>query len=578
MSSSSSTSNAIPGAVSRRSVPGCNSPGNAGGGGSGALAADPPSSEITMEVNGNVFVLADSVRPALSQFLKQRESTRNLLKRKRNDGTALIPESAAAYGFMSKKKGRWSVAESKNNAAKLFVSRDWINANLNVNENAAEPAPILQAAGNVSELHGTERADSPLHDADSAARADSPLHNDKDLEDARADSPLPNDEDLEDAPPLVVLSDNEKFRDAEGRILDVEMRGARSADGLFFYARDVAVKMLQQYPQRLSDKFGGCWQAGKGEDHQYFKRNGHRALFLNYGGFIRSMFSSRSPFAVEFCKQSLTILFTFYHGNTEERTQLAKKLLGIEKARTFFHHLYPTKTSAVYMINLGTVGKLRETMGITNPNLADDVLVVKVGFTDDIRDRLKTHKNDFGAIEGAELVFHKAIIIDKTQLSGCENDVKRALGRHLNWHLTFSGVEKLCDGQRRRPDKTRTEIFGIPPAELRDIEKQFENLQKVHGADYSLMATQYDSLKLAMDQMKELHAAQIREKEVEINALRKELELETGRLKDQLAEQQVRSTLEKENIQLQQENLYLKKAAAMSEQLEQLRIALATKQ
>ncbi|KAJ3166002.1 hypothetical protein HDU87_002485 [Geranomyces variabilis] len=566
MSSSSSTSSAIPVAVSRRSVPGGNSPGNAGGGGSGALAPDPPSSENTMEVNGNVFVLADSVRPALSQFLKQRESTRNLLKRKRNDGTALIPESAAAYGFMSKKKGRWSVSESKNKAAKLFVSHDWINENLNANENAAEPAPILQAAGNVSELHGTERADSPLHDADSAARADSPLH---------------DDEDLEDAPPLVVLSDDKKFRDAEGRILDVEMRGARSADGLFFYARDVAVKMLQQLPKRLTNKLGG----GKGDDHQYFKRNGHRALFLNYGGFIRSMFSSRSPFAVEFCKQSLNILFTFYHGNTEEQTQLAKKLLGIEKARTFFNHLYPAKTAAVYMINLGTVGKLRETMGITNPNLADDVLVVKVGFTDDIRDRLKTHKNDFGAIEGAEPVFHKAIIIDKTQLSDCENDVKRALGRHLNWHLTFSGVEKLCDGQRRRPDKTRTEIFGIPPAELRDIEKQFENLQKVHGADYSLMATQYDSLKLAMDQMKELHAAQIREKEVEINALRKELDheqarlaLETGRLKEQLAEQQVRATLEKENIQLKQENLYLKKAAAMSEQLEQLRIALATKQ
>ncbi|KAI8588993.1 hypothetical protein BDZ88DRAFT_452604 [Geranomyces variabilis] len=164
------------------------------------------------------------------------------------------------------------------------------------------------------------------------------------------------------------------------------------------------------------------------------------------------------------------------------------------------------------------------------------------------------------------------------------HDRNRALGRHLNWHLTFSGVEKLCDGQRRRPDKTRTEIFGIPPAELRDIEKQFENLQKVHGADYSLMATQYDSLKLAMDQMKELYAAQIREKEVEINALRKDLDheqarlaLETGRLKDQLAEQQVRSTLEKDNIQLQQETLYLKKAAAMSEQLEQLRIAIETK-
>ncbi|KAJ3166221.1 hypothetical protein HDU88_003444 [Geranomyces variabilis] len=115
------------------------------------------------------------------------------------------------------------------------------------------------------EVDGTERADSPLHDADSAARAHSPLH---------------NDEDLEDAPPLIVLSDNEKFRDAEGRILDVEMRGARSADGLFFYARDVAVKMLQQLPTRLTDKFGGCRQAGKGEDHQYFKRNRHRALFL----------------------------------------------------------------------------------------------------------------------------------------------------------------------------------------------------------------------------------------------------------------------------------------------------------
>ncbi|KAJ3154589.1 hypothetical protein HDU89_007827 [Geranomyces variabilis] len=109
-----------------------------------------------------------------------------------------------------------------------------------------------------------------------------------------------------------------------------------------------------------------------------------------------------------------------HHGSAREQKQLATKLLGLENVRSFLKNLYPSKLCVVYLIKLGTVGPLRHSLGITNPNLSDDVIVIKVGFTEDGRERLRVHNLDFAPIAGAQVLFHKAIILDEAQLSNCE--------------------------------------------------------------------------------------------------------------------------------------------------------------
>ena len=50
--------------------------------------------------------------------------------------------------------------------------------------------------------------------------------------------------DLEMAPPLLELKDEEKFKDENGNIVEIETRGIKTVDGIYFYGKDVE-KMLE---------------------------------------------------------------------------------------------------------------------------------------------------------------------------------------------------------------------------------------------------------------------------------------------------------------------------------------------
>ncbi|KAJ3173991.1 Uncharacterized protein HDU87_007205 [Geranomyces variabilis] len=78
---------------------------------------------------------------------------------------------------------------------------------------------------------------------------------------------------------------------------------------------------------------------------------------------------------------------------------------------------------------------------------------------------------------------------------------------------------------------------------MKTVEKEFENLQSIHGAKYSLLSAQLDDMKSTLEITKELHAAQMRAKEIENEMLRQEL-----------SHERERHALEIRNVQLQQEN------------------------
>lgn len=44
-------------------------------------------------------------------------------------------------------------------------------------------------------------------------------------------------------PPLLQLKDEEKFKDENGNMIEIETRGTKTFDGIFFYGKDVE-KML----------------------------------------------------------------------------------------------------------------------------------------------------------------------------------------------------------------------------------------------------------------------------------------------------------------------------------------------
>ncbi len=73
-----------------------------------------------------------------------------------------------------------------------------------------------------------------------------------------------DDKGIKKAPPIIELDDAEKFRDDAGNVMDIETRGKRECDGIFFKVKNVSEGFA------LDD-------------------NLHRALTLDHGGYIESV-------------------------------------------------------------------------------------------------------------------------------------------------------------------------------------------------------------------------------------------------------------------------------------------------
>ncbi|KAJ3168172.1 hypothetical protein HDU88_001610 [Geranomyces variabilis] len=237
---------------------------------------------------------------------------------------------------------------------------------------------------------------------------------------------------------------------------------------------DAPALVILDDPQKFRDSAGNILE---------IEMRGERTVdeLLFYAQDVATRCCSKTP--------NVRILFTVHHGSAREQKQLATKLLGLE--------------------NLGTVGPLRHSLGITNPNLSDDVIVVKVGFTEDGRERLRVHNLDFAPIAGAQVLFHKAIILDEAQLSNCEKQTLNA--------------QPMIPGTPEKGSSTRVLRRAFPDEEFpspKDVEKEFENLQSIHGARYSLLSAQLDGMKATLETAEELHAAQMRAKDIENDMLK----------------------------------------------------------
>ena len=84
--------------------------------------------------------------------------------------------------------------------------------------------------------------------------------------------------------------------------------------------------------------------------------------------------------------------FAAHLGTPEQREELAAALVGVsvDIVCQFARHVYAFKMAGVYLVLVGTVEDLRESMGLA-ADLAGDLLVLKWGRTEDLDTRLRDH-------------------------------------------------------------------------------------------------------------------------------------------------------------------------------------------
>lgn len=255
--------------------------------------------------------------------------------------------------------------------------------------------------------------------------------------------------------PRLELTDHEKFRDEKNNILEIEVRGERHIDKVFFKARDVekllnmSITAVVQHDDThyVRNQHYKTFYMSKTVNHSF--EGNKKSLYLTYHGLVKLLFTRRHPIAEHFQKWAINILFIHQLGHDEEKERLGADLLGVD-VQTLKNVLDCSVDDfpCVYLFYLGSAKDMRNMI----PNeLADDTLVFKYGYTKNLKSRLENHVKTFG--KHIQLKWH--VIVDPYYLSKAETDLRRAMEGYIIEHPKYDEIvgmkEKVVNSTHHPP-------------------------------------------------------------------------------------------------------------------------------
>jgi len=316
-----------------------------------------------------------------------------------------IPATDYLYATMEKGKG-WNLSTDKCKKAQLLISTNWINAN---------------------RFFGITGAPSVAVNEVMSASAENKVMNE-----VEAENKIMN-EVAEDAPPILYLSDAEKFHDVDGRVIEIETRGERHEDNIYFKVKHVSIGFeMPSLNHVLVNMEGGY---NRGIDYITFNRYTQNVskntnklssttLYLTYEGLLRVLFVSRNKNATLFRKWATQMLFTTQMGSKEQKVKLGTDLCNISlKTYKAIFKSHTSNFPSIYLLSLGKVRDVRATFGISDP-IPDDSVVYKYGFTRDFARRIGEHQQAYSKLPGVTVDVKWFQNIDIKYLSEAENEVE----------------------------------------------------------------------------------------------------------------------------------------------------------
>ena len=191
-----------------------------------------------------------------------------------------IPETD--YLFANQKLNEWNISTASCKKAQLLISKKWVDRFFFKipQEPIIDIKPVDMTESNIIQ-HETTFDDIVLDE----------VKDDKD--------------NLEYAPELINLKDNQKFRDSDGNIIEIETRGVRKDDNIYFKVSDVSKGFdMKNLSSILCHKDRGYI---RNEDYKTFlirvSNKGHddtikKSLYLTYNGLLKVINVSRNKFII----------------------------------------------------------------------------------------------------------------------------------------------------------------------------------------------------------------------------------------------------------------------------------------
>jgi hypothetical protein len=303
---------------------------------------------------------------------------------------------------------------------------------------------------------------------------------------------IKTDDGIEKAPNIIILNDKEKLKDNEGNIIEIEVRGMREVDKIFFKVKDVekGFNITRLQDVLISDENNYLLK----QHYDYFicekntlngknnnktnKEKIKKTLFLTYEGLMRVLFVSKNNKTSKFLKWAIHTLFTVHLGSDEQKNTLISKMKGIEysKIQDYFS-IIPHDISCVYLTYLNDVKILRDKMNI-DLKYHDNSKVYKFGLTESLERRKNEHKREFKNIEKfIDLKLVQYSMIDKQFLTKAEKDIKNEYQDNIIEYENMTEIIILNDDEFKKIKKSY-EILGYKySGSNQELHKEIEKLK-----------------------------------------------------------------------------------------------------
>ena len=419
------------------------------------------SSNQTINLNGKMFYNTEYLKHICPAFFHGCAKSHRLLISKKN-----ISEDNYIYATYAPKSLKWKVSNSEVKSAKVLLSKDWVENN-------------VPGFGNDIKL------------------------------------------DLEIAPPLLNLKDDEKIKDDNGNVFEIETRGNKTIEGIYFYGKDIE-KMLELECLRrtLNNEHGNYIEKThykkfirpreNNDDDKDNESNNPERIYLTYFGLVKMLITRRHPIAEKFQRWAINILYTHQFGTKEEKQELSSKLLGcdVNSIKSFLNSSVQ-KYSELYLICLGKVKDIKEQIPELKGKNDEDYLF-KYGYTSDLNQRLQSHKQLFNKIKNVNISLCLHCPIDENYLSEAEVELKQSF-QIFEYFLEHPVYKELV-------------VFN--ENKLEQFKKIFKNICDKYAGNCKQLQEQLEKQKLS-------HDHHIRELELKLKH-EQELRLMEKNMKDEL--------------------------------------------
>ena len=242
-------------------------------------------------------------------------------------------------------------------------------------------------------------------------------------------------------PSLITLNNNEKFKNEKGEIIEVEVRGEREVNKIFFKLNDVgkAFEFKSLYNNVLINKnttftenedykswavqeqrlFLNCPQLSK-QNSEY--------VYLTFPGLTKIINTSKKPAAKAYKKWADEKLFIIKYGTIEQKEELIEEIehgICIDEYKKSLN-IDECDNCGIYMIILGYWKHIKISMEIINfcdKKKYNNFYVVKIGRSDNIKRRFKDHIRGYEEHIKTEAKLYYNVSVDEKDCPKAEKDI-----------------------------------------------------------------------------------------------------------------------------------------------------------